>query len=86
MTLAHIAVLRVALGAHGLIPAKKRRSVDAVGTTPHRQEMHCLLNEPGDEQTRLPAALEGRKTSVRDRMTPGRVQRFRPRTLVPEMQ
>lgn len=46
MTLADIAVLREALGVHGPIPAKKRRSVNAVGTTLYQQEMYRLLNGP----------------------------------------
>ena len=33
---------------HFLIPAKKRRSAKVIVTTPYRQEMHRLLNEPGD--------------------------------------
>jgi hypothetical protein len=39
---------RETLGVHSLIPAKKRRSVTVIATTPYRQEMHRLLQEPGD--------------------------------------
>ncbi|WP_204561545.1 hypothetical protein [Azospirillum palustre] len=31
-----------------VIQAKKRRSIKVVATTPYRQEMHRLLNDPGD--------------------------------------
>ncbi len=40
------------LGADSLIPAKKRRSVRVVATTPYRQEMVRRLGEPGDEEAR----------------------------------
>jgi Transposase DDE domain/Transposase domain (DUF772) len=43
---------REELGADSLIPAKKRRSVKVVATTPYRQEMRCLLGAPGDEAAR----------------------------------
>ncbi|MBP2304471.1 transposase [Azospirillum melinis] len=39
---------RETLGVHSLIPAKKRRSAKVIATTPYRQEMHRLLNDPGD--------------------------------------
>ena len=40
------------LGVRSLIPAKKRRSVRVVATTPYRQEMVRLLGDPGDEEAR----------------------------------
>jgi Transposase DDE domain len=40
------------LGVDSLIPAKKRRSVRVVATTPYRQEMVRLLGEPGEEASR----------------------------------
>ena len=43
---------RERLGADSLIPAKKRRSVRVVATTPYRQEMVRRLGEPGDEGSR----------------------------------
>jgi hypothetical protein len=39
---------RETFGVHSLIPAKKRRSIKVIATTPYRQEMHRLLNDPGD--------------------------------------
>jgi hypothetical protein len=44
--------VRENLGVHTLILAKKRRSVSVVATTPSRQEMHRLLNDPGDDAGR----------------------------------
>jgi len=41
---------RETLGVHSRIPAKKRRSVKVIATTPYRQ--HRLLNEPGDPASR----------------------------------
>jgi hypothetical protein len=43
---------RETLGVDSLIPAKKRRSVRVVATTPYRQEMVRLLGEPGEEASR----------------------------------
>ncbi len=43
---------RERLGADSLIPAKKRRSVRVIATTPYRQEMVRRLGEPGDEGSR----------------------------------
>ncbi len=43
---------REELGVDGLIPAKKRRSVRIVATTPYRQEMVRRLGEVGDEEAR----------------------------------
>jgi len=44
---------RERLGVGSLIPAKKRRSVRVVATTPYRQEMVRRLGEPGgDEEAR----------------------------------
>ncbi len=43
---------RERLGADSLIPAKKRRSVRVVATTPYRQEMVRRLGEAGDEEAR----------------------------------
>jgi hypothetical protein len=43
---------REELGVDSLIPAKKRRSVRVVATTPYRQEMVRRLGEPGDERDR----------------------------------
>ncbi|HEX8374552.1 MAG TPA: transposase [Geminicoccaceae bacterium] len=43
---------REVLGADSLIPAKKRRSVRVVATTPLRQEMLRRLGEPGVEADR----------------------------------
>jgi hypothetical protein len=40
---------REQLGVHSLIPAKKRRSLTVIATTPYPQEMHRLLKELGDE-------------------------------------
>lgn len=43
---------REGLGVHSLIPAKRRRSAKVIATTPYRQEMHRLLNEPGEEASK----------------------------------
>ena len=44
---------RERLGVDSLIPAKRRRSVRVVATTPYRQEMVRRLGEPGgDEEAR----------------------------------
>jgi hypothetical protein len=43
---------RERLGVDSLIPAKKRRSVRVVATTPYRQEMVRRLGDPGDEEAR----------------------------------
>jgi hypothetical protein len=43
---------RERLGVDSLIPAKKRRSVRVVATTPYRREMVRRLGEPGDEEAR----------------------------------
>jgi len=51
------------LGVHSLIPTKKRRSAKVVATTPSRQEMHRLLNEPGDEASK-PAYRAGWKVET----------------------
>ncbi len=40
------------LGVDSLIPAKKRRSVRVIATTPYRQEMVRRLGEAGDEGSR----------------------------------
>ena len=40
------------LGIDSLIPAKKRRSVRVVATTPDRREMVRRLGEPGDDEAR----------------------------------
>jgi Transposase DDE domain/Transposase domain (DUF772) len=40
------------LGIDSLIPAKKRRSVRVVATTPYRREMVRRLGGPGDEEAR----------------------------------
>jgi hypothetical protein len=40
------------LGVDSLIPAKKRRSVRVVATTPYRREMARRLGDPGDEEAR----------------------------------
>jgi hypothetical protein len=41
---------REELGVHSLIPAKKRRSVKVLATTPYRQQMIRLLGEPGNKE------------------------------------
>jgi transposase len=43
---------REVLGVDSLIPAKRRRSVRVVATTPYRLEMVRRLGEPGDEDAR----------------------------------
>jgi hypothetical protein len=43
---------REELGVDTLIPAKKRRSVRVVATTPYRREMVRRLGGPGDEEAR----------------------------------
>jgi hypothetical protein len=43
---------REGLGVDSLIPAKKRRSVRVVATTPYRREMARRLGAPGDEEAR----------------------------------
>jgi hypothetical protein len=43
---------RESLGVDSLIPAKKRRSVRVVATTPYRREMVERLGEPGDDEAR----------------------------------
>jgi hypothetical protein len=43
---------RETLGVESLIPAKKRRSVRVIATTPYRQEMVRLLGDAGDEEAR----------------------------------
>ena len=43
---------REELGVDSLIPAKKRRSVRVVATTPYRREMVRRLGGPGDEEAR----------------------------------
>jgi hypothetical protein len=43
---------REELGVHSLIPARRRRSAKVIASMPHRQEMHRLLNEPGEEASK----------------------------------
>jgi hypothetical protein len=43
---------RERLGVDSLIPAKKRRSVRVVATTPYRQEMVRRLGDPGEDESR----------------------------------
>jgi hypothetical protein len=43
---------RERLGVDSLIPAKKRRSVRVVATTPYRRKMVRRLGEPGDDEAR----------------------------------
>jgi Transposase DDE domain len=50
---------RERLGVDSLIPAKKRRSVRVVATTPYRQEMVERLGEPGGDEA-APAAYRQR--------------------------
>jgi Transposase DDE domain/Transposase domain (DUF772) len=56
---------RERLGVDSLIPAKKRRSVRVVATTPYRQEMVERLGEPGGD--------EAARTAYRQRWKAGTV-------------